>query len=57
MQQRKCGSMRGTWGGMPLCTPHEVARMSFTINEALRMVLNDAVAHAIVQSVACSGPL
>ena len=42
------------------CTPHEVVSMSFMINEALGIVLDvvvdEAVDHALLQSVACHGP-
>ena len=52
MLQRECCSVRGQGGA---CTHHEVARMSLTINEALGLVLDEALVHALIHSVACSG--
>ena len=56
MRWYKCVNAPG-WGGLgAACTPHEVARMSFTLIEALGIVLLDELlVHALVHSVACRG--
>ena len=38
-------------------TIHEVARMTFTVNEALGIVLDEALVHTFVQLVAFRGLL
>ena len=48
MLQRECGSVRGHGGGLHTS---EIARMSFTINEAPGLVIDKA----LVQSVTCRG--
>ena len=45
------------WEGLgAACTPHEIARMSFTLVEALCIVLDKLLVHALVHSVACCCP-
>ena len=39
-----------------VCTPDEVARMSFTLIEDLGIVLDELLVHALVHSIACRGP-
>jgi hypothetical protein len=52
----ECVNVAGWEGLGAACTPHEVARMSFTIIEALGIVLDELLVHALVHSVACRGP-
>ena len=51
--QRECAAWEGRFVA---CTPREVARMSFRINEALGIVLDEILVHALVHSVASRDP-
>ena len=53
MWQRECGSVRGTRSGLHISTGCENV---ITINEDLGIVLDEALVHASVHSVACPGP-
>ena len=48
MRWYKCVNV-GAWEGLgAACTPHEVARMSFTIIEAAGIVLDEPLVHTLV---------
>ena len=49
LNQSEWGSVNvAAWNGYrTACTPHEVTRMSFTINEALGIVLDEVFVHAL----------
>ena len=57
MRWYKCVNVAGWEGLVAVCTPHEVARMSFTLIEALGIVLDKLLVHALVHSVACCCPI
>ena len=56
MRLYECVNVAGREGLGAACTPHEVTRMSFTIIEALGIVVYELLVHALVHSVACRCP-
>ena len=50
MRWYECVKVAGWQGLGAACTPHEVARMSFMIIEALGIVLDELFVHALVLS-------
>ena len=53
MRWYECVNVAGWEGLGAACTPHEV---SLTLIEALGIVLDELLVHALVHSVTCRGP-